>query len=77
MGILRVDFRRFLLCDAACGALVVSVFFLLSYFFGGWIGVLIRDSQFAATGIVLTGAVLAAGYCVVWKKCRQRLDLDE
>ena len=31
MGVLRVDFRRFMLCDAGCGALVVSVFFLLSY----------------------------------------------
>jgi membrane protein DedA with SNARE-associated domain len=77
MGVLRVDFRRFLLWDTACGALVISAFFLLSYFFGGWIGVLIRDSQFAVTGTVLIAAALAGGYYVVWKKCRQRLDLDD
>jgi membrane protein DedA with SNARE-associated domain len=77
MGILRVDFRRFLLCDATCGMLVVSVFFFLSYFFGGWVGILIRDSQFAATGIVLIAAVFAAAYYIIWKKCWQRLHLDE
>jgi membrane protein DedA with SNARE-associated domain len=77
MGIMRVDFRRFLLWDTACGALVIGAFFLLSYFFGGWIGVLLRESQFAVTGIVLTAAALAGGYYLVWKKCRQRLDLDE
>ena len=41
MGFLRVDFRRFLLCDAACAALVVSILFLLSCSCGGWIGRLI------------------------------------
>jgi membrane protein DedA with SNARE-associated domain len=75
MGILRIDFRRFLLCDASCGALVVTVFFLLSYFFGGWIGVLIRESQFAATGIALTALALSGAYYLIWKKCRQRLNL--
>ncbi|MHC4878336.1 MAG: DedA family protein [Planctomycetota bacterium] len=77
MGILRVDFRRFLLCDAACAALVVSVFFMLSYFCGGWIGRAIHESQLAVTGFVLVLLVFGALYYLVWKKCRQQLHLDE
>ncbi len=77
MGILRIDFRRFLLYDAMCRSLVVGVFFLLSYFCGGWIGVLIRDSQYATTGIALTAAVLAGAYYLIWKRCRHGLHLDE
>src|SRR5262249_11998570 len=42
MGMLRADFRLFLLCDAVCGTLVVGVFFLSSCFFGGWVGKMIR-----------------------------------
>ena len=77
MGVLRLDFRRFLVCDATCGTLVVGVFFLLSFFFGGWVGALIRGSQFAITGVALVVAVLAAAYALIWKKCRQQLRLDE
>ena len=77
MGILRVDFRRFLLCDAACGTVVVGLFFALSYFCGGWIGELIRGSQVAATGIALIVAAVAAPYYLVWKKCKSQLCLEQ
>jgi membrane protein DedA with SNARE-associated domain len=77
MGIMRLDFRRFLLCDAACGSLVVAVFFLLSYYCGGWVENLIRRSQWAATGIVLFVVAIGAAYYVVWKRCRHQLRLDE
>ena len=77
MGIMRLDFRRFLLCDAACGALVVGVFFLLAYFCGGWVEDRIRSSQWAATGIALVVAAISAGYYIVWKKCRHQLRLDD
>jgi len=77
MGILRVDFRRFLLCDAACGTVVVGVFFVLSYYCGGWIGELIRGSQVAVTGIVLIVAAVAVPYYLVWKKCEAQLRLDQ
>jgi membrane protein DedA with SNARE-associated domain len=77
MGILRVDFRRFLLCDGACGAVVVGVFFVLSYFCGGWIGDLIRNSQWAATVIILVAAGAAAAYYVIWRRCRLELHLDQ
>ncbi len=76
MGALRVDFQRFLICDGACAALVVTVFFLLSYFFGGWIGRLIHESQVAVTGFALILVAFAAVYYFVWKKCRQQLHLD-
>jgi membrane protein DedA with SNARE-associated domain len=77
MGVLRIDFRRFLLCDAACAVFVVGAFFLLSYCFGRWIGVLIRESQFAMTGFAAIAVALGGAYYLVWKKCRQRLHLDE
>jgi membrane protein DedA with SNARE-associated domain len=77
MGILRVDFRRFLLCDAACGTLIVGIFFLLSYSCGGWIGELIRGSQVAVTAVALIVAAAAGAYYLVWKKCRLELRLDQ
>jgi membrane protein DedA with SNARE-associated domain len=77
MGILRVDFRRYLLCDAAGGAFVVGVFFCLSYYCGGWVGKLIRSSQWAATGTALIVAAVAAGYYIIWRKCRRQLRLDQ
>jgi membrane protein DedA with SNARE-associated domain len=77
MGILRVDFRRFLLCDAACGAFVVAVFFFLSFYCGGWVGERIRSSQWAATALAMIVAAVAGGYYIIWRKCRRQLRLDQ
>ena len=77
MGIMRVDFRRFVISDAICASVVVSLFFWLSYFFGGWVGERIRESQQALTGCILIGALGAAIYYFVWKKCRQQLQIED
>ena len=66
-GVMRVEFRRFLAIDAICASLVVGTFFWLSHFFGAWIGPLFRQSQLAATVIVLGVAVVGSIYYFVWK----------
>jgi membrane protein DedA with SNARE-associated domain len=77
MGVMRIEFLRFVLRDAIAAGCAVSVFFWLSYFFGAWIGPHIRQSQLAFTGVILFAACLAGLYFLVWKKIRQRLNLDE
>lgn len=77
MGVMRVDFFLFLLRDAACAALVVSIFFWLSYFCGGWIGEHIRNSQLAITVVAVVAVAILALYYVVWKKCAAQLKSED
>ncbi|BBX72429.1 DedA family protein [Mycobacterium shinjukuense] len=76
MGIMRIDFRRFVLSDGACGVLAVCAFFLPSYFGAAWIGVLIHRSEWAVTAIVPIVAAGASAYYFIWKKSRQQLRLN-
>ncbi len=60
-GILRVPFRRFIVIDTVCAAIVVSFFFGLSFFFAAYIEELwklIRNGQVTLT-VVLVVAVAA------------------
>jgi membrane protein DedA with SNARE-associated domain len=68
-GVLRVSWRRFLIVDAFCATLVVSVVFWLSYRYGRVIGNLLRQSQITLTIIVL---VIAAGVLVAYLIHRRR-----
>jgi membrane protein DedA with SNARE-associated domain len=59
-GVLRVSFKRFIIVDAFCATLVVSVVFSLSYFFGHDIANFIRGGQWGVTAVVVV-AVLIGG----------------
>ena len=72
-GILRISFRQFLLFDAVCASLVVSLFFGLSYGFADQIVGLwrqIREAEIALT-VLLVAAVGAAGFYFYWRHRRR------
>ncbi|ORB86013.1 hypothetical protein B1987_22095 [Mycobacterium kansasii] len=73
IGALRMDFRRFLMCDLVGGTLAVSTFFLFSYLGAGWVSRLIHRSEWAATAILLLSAATASLYYGVWKRWRVQL----
>ncbi|KZS58861.1 hypothetical protein A4G26_01820 [Mycobacterium kansasii] len=70
IGALRMDFRRFLVCDVVCATLAVGIFFLLSYLGAGWISGLIHRSEWAGTVILLVAAAGAGLYYRIWKRWR-------
>lgn len=59
-GVLRVSFKRFVIVDAFCATLVVSVVFSLSHFFGHNIANYIRRGQWGVTGVVAVAVLIAA-----------------
>lgn len=67
-GILRISFKRFLLIDSICAALVVGAFFWLSFFFGEPIRKWIFQFDIAVTVAVLVG--LAAVGIYFWRRQR-------
>lgn len=76
-GVMRVEFRKFLLADAICATVVVGSFFWLSHYFGAWVGPLFRESQLAATGVFLLVVVLGGVYYFAWKSYSRQLRLGE
>jgi len=77
-GVVRMPFRRFLLWDLFCATLVVSAFFAISYYLGGYldretIGRLVRDTEVMITTIVL----LVAGIIAFFALRRHRRKLLE
>lgn len=73
-GVLRVSFRQFLLFDALCASLVVSLFFGLGYGFADHIMGLwdeIREAEKALTAIIVA-AVAAVAFYFYWRH-RQRV----
>jgi membrane protein DedA with SNARE-associated domain len=60
-GILKVPFKRFVVADLFCASLVVSLFFGISYLYGGQVVRAIREGEGWLTTIVLTVAVIAGG----------------
>lgn len=62
-GILKVPFRRFLLTDMFCAAVMISAFFSLAYFFSNSVLDYIKDAERAVTvAVVLAGIGLLVGY---------------
>ncbi len=76
-GVIRVEFRRFLVADAICATLVVGTFFWSSHFFGAWIGPLFRESQLAVTLVIVLVAALAGLYYVVWKRYSKQFQVND
>lgn len=70
-GVVRMPFRRFLLCDLVCATLVVGMFFSLSHFYGREIYGLVRRAEWSLTLVVL----LVLGVVFLWwmRRRRQRL----
>jgi membrane protein DedA with SNARE-associated domain len=76
-GILKVPFKRFALADLFCATLVVSLFFGLSYFYGGQVVRAIREGEGWLSTIVLTVAVIAGGIgLVVYLRKQQKKKLE-
>ena len=59
-GILRVPFRRFLVVDALCASVVVSLVFVLSFLYGHAVKEWLRRSQWTVTIIVVAAVLIAA-----------------
>lgn len=57
-GVMRIPFIRFLVVDAICATMVVSIVFWLSYFYGYAVGPLVRRSQWGITVLVTIAAVV-------------------
>jgi membrane protein DedA with SNARE-associated domain len=70
-GILKVPFRKFLLADLFCATIVVSLFFALSYFYGGQIVKAIHKGEGWLTIAIVTAAIVAAGVGL-WLYLRRR-----
>jgi len=60
-GILRISFVRFILIDALCAGLIITVFFGLSYWFGEQVGRWIRQGEWAVTIAVILGILVVVG----------------
>jgi membrane protein DedA with SNARE-associated domain len=67
-GVVRMPFRRFILCDLICATLVVGTFFALSYAYGEEIYRMVRRLEWSLTLIVL----LVAGVVFLWWMRRRR-----
>jgi membrane protein DedA with SNARE-associated domain len=62
-GILKVPFRRFVLVDMFCAAVMISAFFSLAYFFSNTVVKYINDAERAFTvAVVLAGIGVLIGY---------------
>lgn len=73
-GILKVPFRRFVVADAVCAAIVIPIFFGLSYAFSDHINTFwqwLRNAELAVTITLGVGAVI--GY-LVFRRFRRRLE---
>ena len=68
-GILRMPFHRFLLADATSAAVVVGLFFGLSYRYGEPIGKWLREGQYALSALVIA-SILAAVGIYFWRRRR-------
>jgi membrane protein DedA with SNARE-associated domain len=70
-GILRMSFRRFILIDGACAAIIIGVFFGLSYLFGEAVTAWIRRAEWTVTVVVV---LVVAGLAVFfWQRHRRKL----
>lgn len=67
-GILRMSFLRFILIDAACAAVIIAVFFGLSYWFGDRVAAWIRGAEWAVTTVVVVTALVVGA--VIWYRRR-------
>lgn len=65
-GILQIGFLRFILIDALCAGVIISVFFALSYWFGEQVAQWIRQGEWAITIVVVLG-VLGVLAGVAWR----------
>ncbi|MBL9091200.1 MAG: DedA family protein [Planctomycetaceae bacterium] len=64
-GILKVPFRRFVIADLFCAAVMVSTFFALAYFYSDAVLARIRDAEIAVTIVVVllvVGAIIGYRY---------------
>ena len=72
-GILKVPFKKFVLADAFCATLVVTLFFGLSYVFGQKIDSIIHTGEGWITIIVLSAVVLIGGGALWYQLRRGKL----
>lgn len=69
-GLLKVPYPRFLLTDTICALFVVTLFFGLTYFYGGPILAWLKDAERGLTVAVVAVVCVAV---VVWYRRRARI----
>ncbi|MCS7305514.1 MAG: DedA family protein [Thermoguttaceae bacterium] len=78
-GILRISFARFILIDAFCAGMIISLFFGLSYWFGEQVAHWIRQGEWVVTIAVLVGCLvgLVVAFWRYSKRAVALLDSDD
>lgn len=71
-GILHMSFRRFILIDFICAAIIIGFFFGLSYQFGEVVTRWIHGAEVTLTAVV-TAALVAAVVFYIWRRSRRKL----
>jgi membrane protein DedA with SNARE-associated domain len=70
-GILRVSFRRFLMIDLFCAAVVVGTFFWLAYLFGEPIAKWVQSAEVVLTIVVVVAMAIVVLY--LWRRYKRKL----
>lgn len=74
-GVLRFNFKRFILYDLICATVVISTFFAISYFFGAPVYDLIRKGELMFTVVALI--VLSGLGALWWIRHRRKVQEEE
>ncbi len=69
-GILRVSFRRFLMIDLFCAAMVVGTFFWLAYLFGETIAKWVKGAEVGLTVAVVVAVAIVVIY--MWHRHKRK-----
>ncbi|MGC4003084.1 MAG: DedA family protein [Pirellulales bacterium] len=71
-GILKFPFRRFILADLFCAAVVILLFFGVSYYFGKDVVDWIRNAEYGLTIVIVAGVLI--GGIFAWRHYRRNKD---
>lgn len=73
-GLLKMSYARFLITDTICALLVVTLFFGLTYFYGGPILAWLKDAE---RGLTVAVVVVVCGVAIYWYRRRSRIKAEK
>jgi membrane protein DedA with SNARE-associated domain len=75
-GLLKVPYPRFLLTDTICALFVVTLFFGLTYFYGGPIWAWLKDAERGLTAAVVAAVCISIVVYLVRRRARHMAQKD-